>query len=176
MGLEASTTGEYLEKQIAVKINRPVLEAKFDIKNGRVTEFQASQDGLELDIEKTLAKMEEELFKNNNFKIELVAAEIKSNVTTGSVNDYGITEIIGIGHSNFAGSPKNRRANIKVGADSLNGILIKPDEEFSLIKALGEIDASTGYKPELVIKGDRTIPEFGGRGFARSAQQYFGRL
>jgi vancomycin resistance protein YoaR len=162
LGLDASTTGEYLEKQIAVKINRQVLEAKFSIKNGRVTEFQASQDGLELDIEKTLAKMEEELFRNNNFKIDLIVGEIKSSVTTGSVNDYGIVEIIGIGHSKFSGSPKNRRANIKVGADSLNGILINPGEEFSLIKALGEIDASTGYKPELVIKGDRTIPEFGG--------------
>ena len=67
-----------------------------------------------------------------------------------------------MGTSNFKGSPKNRRHNIKVGADTLSGILITPGEEFSLVKALGEINKETGYLPELVIKGNRTIPEYGG--------------
>jgi vancomycin resistance protein YoaR len=44
----------------------------------------------------------------------------------------------------------------------LSGIVIKPDEVFSTVQALGTIDNTTGYLPELVIKGDRTIPEFGG--------------
>ncbi|MCX6741316.1 MAG: VanW family protein, partial [Candidatus Parcubacteria bacterium] len=66
------------------------------------------------------------------------------------------------GTSNFAGSPVNRRHNIAVGAKILNGLLIKPSEEFSLVKALGTIDDKAGFLPELVIKGDRTVPEFGG--------------
>lgn len=41
-------------------------------------------------------------------------------------------------------------------------MLIAPGEEFSLVKALGEIDAAAGYLPELVIKNNRTIPEYGG--------------
>jgi len=40
--------------------------------------------------------------------------------------------------------------------------LIKPGEEFSTVKALGAVDGSTGYLPELVIKENKTIPEFGG--------------
>jgi vancomycin resistance protein YoaR len=56
----------------------------------------------------------------------------------------------------------NRRHNIKVGAEALHGLLIKPGEEFSLLKALGEIDASNGYLPELVIKENKTVPEYGG--------------
>lgn len=31
-----------------------------------------------------------------------------------------------------------------------------------MIKALGEIDGPAGYLPELVIKGDKTVPEYGG--------------
>jgi vancomycin resistance protein YoaR len=77
-------------------------------------------------------------------------------------NDFRIKEIIGTGHSRFAGSPVNRRHNIKVGAASLHGLLIKPGEDFSLLKALGTIDDTTGYRTELVIKGDKTVPEFGG--------------
>ncbi|MBU4332454.1 VanW family protein, partial [Patescibacteria group bacterium] len=60
------------------------------------------------------------------------------------------------------GSPTNRRHNIGVGANKLNGLLIAPDEEFSLVQTLGEVNAATGYLPELVIKGNETIPEYGG--------------
>jgi len=69
----------------------------------------------------------------------------------------GIKEIIGIGHSNFSGSPYNRRHNIATGANKLHGMLIKPNEEFSLITSLGDIDGENGYKQELVIKGNETI-------------------
>jgi len=40
--------------------------------------------------------------------------------------------------------------------------LIKPGEEFSFVKILGEVDSDHGYLPELVIKKDKTEPEFGG--------------
>ena len=54
------------------------------------------------------------------------------------------------------------RHNIAVGAAAVHGLVIRPGEEFSLVAALGEIDAAAGYLPELVIKGDKTIPEYGG--------------
>jgi vancomycin resistance protein YoaR len=85
-----------------------------------------------------------------------------SEISAKDINDFGIKEILGTGHSSFAGSPKNRRHNIAVGAESVNGILIKPGEEFSLIKTLGDINAESGYLPELVIKDNKTIPEYGG--------------
>jgi vancomycin resistance protein YoaR len=31
-----------------------------------------------------------------------------------------------------------------------------------LVKTLGEVDAANGYLPELVIKENKTIPEYGG--------------
>jgi len=74
----------------------------------------------------------------------------------------GISDVLGTGTSDFKGSPRNRIHNIKTGAEILNGLLIKPGEKFSLITALGEIDGEHGFKQELVIKQNRTIPEFGG--------------
>ena len=87
---------------------------------------------------------------------------IPSNNPNDSVNDLGITELLAAGRSDFSGSPANRRHNIAIGSESLNGLLIAPGEEFSLVAALGDIDGETGYKEELVIKGNETIPEFGG--------------
>jgi vancomycin resistance protein YoaR len=87
---------------------------------------------------------------------------LKPEVTSTDLDKYGIKELLGEGTSNFRGSPKNRIHNIGVGAKKFNGVLIKPGEEFSFIKTLGPVDESTGYLPELVIKVDKTIPEYGG--------------
>src|SRR3989338_3061664 len=147
---------------IAEKINVESQDAKFKLVDGRVTEFQASQDGQEFDLDATYRKINNQLLLGFEPEIELVVKVTKAKVATAELNNLGIKELIGRGTSNFKGSPVNRRHNIAVGAASLNGILIAPNEEFSLLKALGPVDAEHGYKQELVIKGDRTIPEFGG--------------
>ncbi|MDD5040181.1 MAG: VanW family protein [Patescibacteria group bacterium] len=149
-------------EEIGKEINVEVREAKFTMDNGRVTEFQPSQTGRELDIQESVRMINEKIRQVGIQEIDLIVAETEPTITTDNVNNLGIQELIGEGHSNFARSPQNRRHNIKVGSDSLNGLLIKPGEEFSLVKALGKIEASTGYLPELVIKGNKTIPEYGG--------------
>jgi len=160
VSLDKIKTGAYLQEKIASKIDQKPIEAKFEISNGKVSEFQNGQDGLTLNMEATLAKIENEIITSS--QIELVVETQPVLVNAGNINDFGIKEIIGVGTSNFAGSPANRRHNIKVGAAAVNGTLIKPSEEFSLIKTLGEIASSTGYLPELVIKEGKTIPEYGG--------------
>jgi vancomycin resistance protein YoaR len=40
--------------------------------------------------------------------------------------------------------------------------MIKPGEEFSFNKFLGEVDGVNGFLPELVIKAEGIVPEFGG--------------
>jgi len=160
VGLDKAKTGEYFKEQISPKIDQPPIEAKFEIKDGKVSEFQNGQDGLALNLEATILKIENEIIGLS--PIELVVETRPVLVNAGNINDFGIKEIIGIGSSNFAGSPANRRHNIKVGADAVNGSLIKPGEEFSLLKTLGEVSGSTGYLQELVIKDGKTIPEYGG--------------
>jgi len=163
VGLNQDKVLEFL-KPIAEAVNVEVKDGKMKIENDRVTEFQASQDGKTLDLEKSYQEINSQVVAGEAKDIELVINVSPARVKTADtdVTNLGIKEIIGRGTSNFAGSPKNRRHNITVGAASLNGILIKPDEEFSLLKALGPVDGEHGYKQELVIKGDRTIPEYGG--------------
>lgn len=160
--LDNNKIEDYLEKNIAPKINKEPQDAKFTIKDGRVMEFQSSKNGLELDVETVLAQIENKILNSGEGDIELAVKEIESKIASDNVNDFGIKEIIGTGQSNFKGSPNNRRHNIKTGANSLNGVLIKPGEEFSLVAALGEIDGKSGYLQELVIKGNKTVPEYGG--------------
>ena len=117
-----------------------------------------------LDLDGTWQKWEQALFESSEKQeiLEPIVKTVEPEQRVGDLNDLGIVELLGTGKSSFAGSPKNRRHNIKIGADSVNGSLIPPEEEFSLLKTLGTIDKTTGYLTELVIKGNETIPEYGG--------------
>ena len=151
---------EYIEKNISPKINEDVVLPKFEINNNRVSSWRPGKNGKSVNTEQSAKNIKNKLL---NRELGAVLQIDAINVDDLDLeNDFKIKELIGTGYSNFAGSPVNRRHNIKVGADALNGLLIKPGEEFSLVKYLGEINASTGYLPELVIKDGRTIPEYGG--------------
>ncbi|PID70757.1 hypothetical protein CSB37_01580 [bacterium DOLZORAL124_38_8] len=78
------------------------------------------------------------------------------------LQEKGIKEVVSIGESNFRGSSWARRKNIVAAAKIMNGTLIKPGEIFSFNKTLGSVDETNGFVPELVIKGNETVPELGG--------------
>lgn len=96
-------------------------------------------------------------------EVEIPLAQVESKVEVDSeLQDIGIRELISVGHTGFAGSPANRMHNIGVGAGRFNGIIIPQGATFSFNQNLGPVDDTTGYKKELVIKPEGTIPEFGG--------------
>lgn len=143
-------------------LNQSPVNGKLQMTDGRVSEFQASQNGQTLDIEESYKKITSNVLDNKATEIELIVKVVMPEVKLDGTNDLGINEKIGSGVSDFSGSPNNRRVNIGVGAASVHGTILAPGEEFSLVKVLGDVDAKSGYLPELVIKENKTIPEFGG--------------
>lgn len=146
---------------IATHVDQEGRDAELVIKNDRVTKFVSEQTGHELDIEKTIILIAANLLEPKE-PIELPVKITKPRVTLADTNKLGINTLIAQGVSDFSGSPRNRRHNITVGANRFDGLVVAPDEIFSFVRNLGDVDASTGYLPELVIKGDETIPEYGG--------------
>lgn len=142
-------------------IDRDPVNAKLQVKDGRAAIFVPSKTGRSLNLDKSANQIIEALAQGEAVS-ELVIDETKPEVTESSLNDMGISELLASGNSNFAGSPENRKHNIRTGASKFNGVLIKPDETFSFNTVLGPVDASTGYLPELVILENKTQPQFGG--------------
>lgn len=136
--------------------------AKFTMTNGKVQEFQASAIGHLINVAATLDRMNADIIVAKGSTTSLVVNEIKPITDTTTTNNLGITELVAQGKTNFRGSPTNRRFNLTYGSHKLNGLLIAPGETFSLVTALGKIDAAHGWKSELVIKGADITPEFGG--------------
>ncbi len=161
ISLDSKIIDDFLNENIRPKIDRLPTPPQFEFKDGKVSVFDIGKDGLKINSEKSFLNIEKAFLSRDMNNIELVV-ETDEIGEIGDINDLGIKELIASGHSSFAGSPVNRRHNIKVGAEKLHGIIIKPGEEFSTVKAIGPVNQSTGYLPELVIKGNKTIAEYGG--------------
>ncbi len=161
--IDEERISSFLEK-LGEKFKQDPVDAKFKIEDGKVATFSLSQDGFQINIEKSVAIISQTLLKNsaNVQNIDLPYNILKPEIDSENVNQLGINTLIGEGTSDFRGSTKSRIHNIQVASNRFNGTLIKPEEEFSFIKNLGEVDAENGYLPELVIKHNKTEPDFGG--------------
>lgn len=74
----------------------------------------------------------------------------------------GVKELVAVGESDYSGSTKNRMHNIGVGLRRFSGHVIPKDATFSFVEVLGPVDGAAGYKKELTILGDKTMPDYGG--------------
>ncbi len=152
---------------LASRLNIAPIKAIIETQDGHVTRFIPPQPGRALEEEKTKELITETLTKRRNgptASAVVIPLPVRiARLSLGLTGDLsGISELIGSATTSFAGSPRNRISNIKNGVKFLSGFVVESGQEFSTLGALGTVDNTTGYLPELVIKGDQTIPEFGG--------------
>lgn len=157
--LDSNMVFRYVDT-LAKGIDKRAQNAKLAPVAGKVVVISPDIMGRTVDRRDAISQIQLAVAKGNpvSLKITTVEPEIRADNLAG----LGLSELVATGWSDFTGSPANRTVNVAVGASKFNGVLIKPGEEFSFNKALGPVDASTGYLPELVILADKTVPEFGG--------------
>lgn len=163
----------FIRMNVDLAIEEKMINSRFEMKNGKLLETIPGRAGAEVNFDKLKTDIENKIQKiyqdYNNEKIkaetlavDLVIEKVPPKATKETIEQYKITDLMGRAKTNFAGSSAARIHNIKVGVSKLNGILIAPGEEFSAVKAIGEVTEEKGYKKEFVIKGDKSIEEFGG--------------
>lgn len=161
--LEATQMADFLA-EVHSQVDIGAQDARFQINGDKVTEFAGSHNGVSVNDAATIDSLMTFMTVNErNETSALVVTDVtEPKITTGTVNNLGITEVLGVGTSSFVNSPTNRLANIQHGVDKLNGILIAPGETMSLVEKLKPFTIEDGYLPELVIKGDEIKPEVAG--------------
>lgn len=144
------------------------IDAKFVFKKNKVTTFQPSTDGQDVNLEKLQNKVTDYISyilakqKNQNIKILIPVQVIKPKITTNNANTFGIKELIGSGTSLFQDSIASRIYNIELAANRINGTIVAPNQIFSFDQTLGDISAFTGYKQAYVIQNGHTVLGDGG--------------
>lgn len=156
---------DWLDK-IATQIEKNPTDALFELdpERKKVIKFQIASQGIRIPREENAKRIAEALqigIETATLAVSTVSPKI---ATAEAALQYGIKELLGRATTNYKGSPRNRVKNIARGAEILHGILIAPDEEFSLLEHLRPFTLENGYLSELVIKAaeGRTVPEIGG--------------
>lgn len=161
------------EEAIAVLVNR-VANAVNDlpqitnviVENNALKSYNVNTDLWKLDtayarehIASTVLKYAKtsNVAKDTNFVIPLKRQRWNIDTT-----ELGLTDLLSIGQTNFAGSSKDRLHNIQTALEKFSGITIASGGELSFVEILGPVEEETGYKSELVIRNNKTEPEYGG--------------
>lgn len=156
--------GDRMTETLEPLLKPYIQEAKdgyLEIADGRAVKFEAPVEGVLLDADETRRVIETGWLAGSS-TMPILFRRVAPAIKGPDAERMGIRELLGVGRSNFSGSPTNRRKNIALGAKHVNGSLIAPGEEFSLLQTLGPLTAEAGWLPELVIKGTKTVPELGG--------------
>jgi vancomycin resistance protein YoaR len=123
----------------------------------------SSELGVKIDIQKLAEELNKYLTAQNTNQIVIPLITVEPTVQISEeLQNRGIKELHTSIYTTFHGSAVNRTHNVITGATKFNGLIIKKGETFSFNDNLGEVDATTGFLPELVIKAEGTIPEYGG--------------
>ena len=147
-------------KALAGSIEQPSKNGSLIVQDGKITSFVSGKDGIAINADATLAEVLSSWPASSTFQIVTTVAPGK--LEGEDPEKMGITDLLGVGHSNFSGSPANRIKNIQHGASLVNGTIIQPGDTFSLLKTLGPVDGAHNWLTELVIKGNTTVPDYGG--------------
>ena len=161
---------DYLSS-LAPSLNSEPVDAKLKFTNNRAEIFTPSTSGKKINIGSSVAIITSAIM-NSKPSVSLEFEVIEPQITLGKINDLGINTLLGLGESDYGKSPSSRIFNIKLGMAKFNGIILKPGEEFSFNKFLGDVDEKSGYRPELVIKSGKLVSEYGG-GLCQVATTFF---
>lgn len=173
-GIEQRQTGgwntEAIVNTIAAEISTPLnlTAGEVHIKGGPDLSEPITFEGVGLPgrevREEELAQLLMVAAENGKTDITIPVRIIQPKMTIDSpeLRSRGIQEVVALGESEFIGSTQARQHNIRTGLSKFNGTLVPKDSVFSFNEVLGPVNGATGYLLELVIQGDRTVPEYGG--------------
>jgi len=134
----------------------------FNDQSGQIEPILASKSGRVLDVEASIAAINAALLRGEH-RVELVVSESQPDVAdTASGAELGVTQLVAQHTTYFYGSSAERIQNIVAAAARYHGVLVAPNEIFSMGKYLGDVSLENGFAEALIIYGGRTIKGVGG--------------
>lgn len=149
-----------LRERFSDDINRKPVDAVFGWDDGLVA-LEPGVYGAALRSD-AFAEAVGESFLNGHHEVKIPVVSIAPEIDDTKLDSYGIVELLGSGHSNFAGGAASRDQNIYVATELLNHTLVPPGGTFSFNRAIGEITADKGYEEASVVVAEQVGRDIGG--------------
>src|SRR5205823_9493528 len=96
--------------------------------------------------------------------IEIAAVETPAHIRQADLGGIDISTVLGAWETHYSAqaTDSDRTYNLKVGADHLNGHILKPHELFSFNEVVGDRTEKEGYRVAPVIQGGELIDGLAG--------------
>ncbi|MDD2922067.1 MAG: VanW family protein [Anaerolineales bacterium] len=150
--------------ELKTYVDRQPANARFIFNDvtSQLEAIQASNVGRAMDVEASIRAINEALLRGEH-NVALVVDERQPAVAdTAAGAELGVTQLVAAHTTYFYGSSTERIQNISAAAARYHGVLVAPNEIFSMGAYLGDVSLENGFAEALIIYGGRTIKGVGG--------------
>lgn len=149
---------------VKTQVDRLPSDAKF-IFNDQTLQLdvmEQSQVGRTMDLDASIKAINEAVARGEHSVALVVNEEQPRVAATATGQELGITQLVSSQTSYFYGSSDARIQNIQAASARFHGLLVAPNETFSMGEHLGDVSLENGFAEALIIYGGRTIKGVGG--------------
>ncbi|HEY3063938.1 MAG TPA: VanW family protein, partial [Chloroflexota bacterium] len=164
VGIDAQAA-DALARLLAAELHRPAVNARFNWQAGELETIRESAVGRDLDITLTAQRLTSALIAGST-RVALPVRQVEPAVSSEDPEALGIAELIDRGSTSFAGSVPEKKINIKLAAQRLNGVVVPPHGTFSFNEEVGPTTLESGFQWGFGITGGadgpKTVPSVAG--------------
>ncbi|MBV9543493.1 MAG: VanW family protein, partial [Chloroflexi bacterium] len=150
---------------LAKDVDQSVQDARFAFNGGNLKVLRPSKQGRTVDQAGLVSAVHDALL-NGATTVDLPVATVEPTVSSDDPQSLGITELIERGSTSFAGSIPEKKHNIQLAADRLNGVVVAPGQTFSFNDSVGPTTIDAGFQWGFAIEsgnnGPKTVPSVAG--------------
>ncbi len=145
--------------ELAASVSVPAVDAQLVVnKEAPFFEYIKEKEGAAVDMGIFGAEVAKALDSGRG--AEMVTAPVKAEASVESL--VKLTQRRALFSTGFASSSPERKSNIKLALESINGYTLEPGQEFSFNTVVGERKAERGYKEAKIIKNGKFVEGIGG--------------
>ena len=166
LGATVDDTGLSLDRDKAVKTlsllkaktDRAPIDAHLDLENRKVL---GDKPGQGLDVWGSLPRVIAAA-QSGSPSVDLATVAIPASVTKQGLGIDDISQVMGHYETAFPVTDRDRNFNLKLAASKLDGVVLKPGEEWSFNGTVGERSQKNGYKIAHVINAGEMVDGLAG--------------
>lgn len=155
-----------LLERIAPEIEVAARNADLRYLGGQVEVRRAEKVGRKLDVAASATALKQAL-SGGDRSAALATVPVEPEVTAALAGSIQIREELSSARTYYGGSVPNRKFNVELAVERVNGALVPPGGVFSFTETVGAVDLESGYKIGYGIVGTSngsvsTVPSVGG--------------
>jgi vancomycin resistance protein YoaR len=138
-------------------VNTKAADARFRMVNGTPTKVADAKQGVEVNVDASVANVIAAMgvyTGGGTLEADLAVTTTAPTVTGADLATINTPDMLAYGQTTYASSSDNRRWNVELGANNINGTLVPPGAIFSTVDTIGDLTLAAGFKMGYAIQGD----------------------